>query len=254
MKLNRLMYTNIFVLLILSSCSNQPSYLVSVHNIGEHKEKEYEEFYVTTKKLLLEANGAYLDKPIIIDEELPNEAMPSISSKFQGDRILIAEFPTKKDLNIYLNNQSVKKSMDKLSIVANKESVFTASEFNPMGMLTTPPKLGSVPYRDDPAFIMINSFSFKSMLNPLNPIRIMSYMNTNGPRIEAAGVKVLMPFKKLKDIRGSAEFEALFLTEWPSKKEFYRFHKDKTFIDLSKKTRNKALDVFTESKAHVMQQ
>lgn len=239
------------LLALTTACSHHKSYLVSIYQIEDEHQSALNHYYHGTQHLLAQNNGRYLEAPLMIDEDLPNSAQPALTESFPGNAVLIAEFASKTDLKRFVENPRVNQEMDSMAQHDKDSSVFIAREFNPMGMMPPSPKLGALAYREDPAFIMVNAFSFKTLLNPLNPYRIMKYMRSNMPELEKAEVKLLMPFEKVQDVRGHYGYQALFFTEWASKQSFDAFHRQARFVDLAKRTRNKGVKGFTESKASV---
>jgi len=237
---------------LISGCNHlsDKRYLVSVYQ--QQDERSIVEHYSNTQKLLASHSGQYLDAPIILSKALLNPAQPTYTEPSLGNVIFIAEFPNRAQLNTYLKNADVLDQINAIEKSSKQEYVFVAKEFNPMGLLPTYPAVGQFARREEPAFIMVNDIAMKSFLNPLTPYRITRYMNKNISNLGDAEVQMMMPFKKVADIRGNYPYEVLFMTEWPSEKKFNEFHDQYDFIQLTKSTRNKAFSAFTESKAQIM--
>jgi len=260
MKQIKFMVVFAVLFILLAGCSHfdkkamlrDKIFLVSIYQLNQTDKESVVSFYYETSSYLLRHGGAYLDAPIIIDKDLSSPAEPQFTGTFPGNVILIAEFTNKLDLQRYLEDSVVQSQLDALASIATNEIVFIAKDFNPMGMMDAKPRLGEFDYRDSPAFLMINAILMKSFFNPLTPYRIMSYMDQNTPRLEAANVKIIMPLEKVLDVRGEYAFEVLFLSEWQSEDSYNVYHHDVDFIQLANETRNKAFSAFTESKAHIM--
>lgn len=239
-------------LILLIGCSNLSGkrYLVSVYNLEKGKEITLGQYFNSTE--LLEKRGAhYLTSPIMIEKSLPNKAQPEYIQNALGKVLMIAEFPDEARLIAYIEDPAVQAHFDKAQDFSNSELIFIAKEFNPMGMMPSQPPIGTFVNRKKPAFIMINDISMNSFIKPSTPYRIMKYMNANFPKLQVAGVKMIMPLEKVSDVRGQYPFEVLFMSEWPSERIFNEFHADKDFIKLTAETRNKAFSRFTESKANI---
>lgn len=253
--MNKLKLLIIFVIsyMFLAGCSHMQDkrYLVSFYQMDNPTKSDITDYFVETKHLLSKQGASYLDAPLLIDKELPNSAQPEYTQHSPGNVIFIAEFPNREKLDDYLKSVKVIEAMDGLGNISQNENVFIAEDFNPMGMMNDASRLGSFEYRKDSGFLMLNSIAMNSFINPMTPYRIMSYMNNNFPRLEAAQVRMIMPFEKVEDVRGFYDYEVLFLSEWPSEEVFNKFHSDKGFIELAQDTRNKAFSGFTESSAHV---
>ncbi len=227
-------------------------YLVSFYQMDPSSRSDVSDYFIETKLLLSGVGASYLDAPLLIDKELPNAAQPEYTSHSPGNVIFIAEFPNQESLDDYMTKEDVIQAMDGIGKVSQNEIVFIAEDFNPMGMMNDTSRLGSFEYRDESGFLMLNSIKMNSFINPMTPYRIMSYMNNNFPRLEAAQVRMVMPFEKVEDVRGHYDYDVLFLSEWPSEEVFNQFHSDEGFIELAKDTRNKAFSGFTESRADVI--
>jgi hypothetical protein len=91
-----------------------------------------------------------------------------------------------------------------------------------------------------------------SMVNPMTGIRMLRYMNANLPTLEEAGTIVLAAFEALDVVAGRFDFDMLFLTEWPSLEVFNDIHADAGFIDLARKTRNRAFNRFADDQGLIL--
>jgi hypothetical protein len=245
----------IFAAIIISGCSNLDNkrYLVSVYQIDNEElnvKKQAVEYFKITKPLINKNNGSYLTFPLLNEKDLTSLALPAFTQPKIGNLIFVAEFENRTALDNYVKDSVT--PMNAIAKMATKEIVFIAKDFNPMGMMEDIPSLRDFKPRDRPAFLMVNDISMNSFLNPMNPYRIMRYMNSNLPGLKEANVGFIRPLEKVENVRGNYAFDVLNLSEWPSEQVFNDFHRNSDFIKLTSKTRNKAFKKFTESKAQTM--
>jgi len=172
--------------------------------------------------------GRFLSKPLIVEKELTSPSMPKYTEPLQGNVITVLEFPNKKSAKQYLKNEKTVALRHFFSPYVKSEASFFAKPFNPLGMLGNEPLLGDIEHRQAPAFILVNALTMKSFLNPATPYRILQYKNNNFDKVKALGVNMFTPL-----------IEEVFDT----------LHSDEEFIELSRRTRNKAFSGFTDTKA-----
>jgi hypothetical protein len=239
--------------MLVTGCSNLDSerYLVSIYKLDNAKE-ESNVYLKATSPFLSKYYGSYLQSPLIIEKNLPNPAQPSFVQESVGNVILIAEFKNRKNLDRFVEDVDVIKHMNAIGKKTEREIIFVAKDFNPMGMMADTTQLKNFELRGEPTFIMINDISMNSFLNPMTPYRIMRYMNENFPLLKESNVRFIRPLEKVKDLRGNYNFDVLNLSEWPNEQVFDDFHSNQVFIKLATDTRNKAFRSFTEAKATLM--
>jgi len=250
MKIGIMRMVTIVLAMLVTGCSNFDSkrYLVSIYKLDNAKE-ESSAYLMATSPFLSQNHGLYLQSPLIIEKNLPNPAQPSFVQESVGNVIFIAEFKNRKSLDSFVEDADVVKHMNAIGNKTEREIVFVAKDFNPMGMMADTTQLKNFESQGEPAFIMINDISMNSFLNPMTPYRIMRYMNENFPLLKQSNVRFIRPLEKVQDLRGNYNFDVLNLSEWPSEQVFDDFHINKIFIKLATDTRNKAFSGFTEAKA-----
>jgi len=240
----------ISLLVLLNAGCASKSYVVNIYEVDNEHLVEVQSLYKkTTEHLANNTKGRFLSKPLIVEKELTSPSMPKYTEPLQGNVITVLEFPNKKSAKQYLKNEKTVALRHFFSPYVKSETSFFAKPFNPLGMLGNEPLLGDIEHRQAPAFILVNALTMKSFLNPATPYRILQYKNNNFAKVKALGVNMFTPLIKTKAITGEYEQELLFLTEWPSEEVFDTLHSDEEFIELSRRTRNKAFSGFTDTKA-----
>lgn len=234
----------IFILLFipfLTGCGASPQkYLITFYDVKEPK--TFHQTFASIDKRLKFHKGKFIVPPIHNQGRIANSALPKYTRRLPGNFISVARFETMNDLKAY--TRSVHTNL-KSNLV---NTMVVASIFKPMPFMPDFPVIGSVPHKEEPAFILLNGITMNSMLNPLTVTRMMSYMNNNFDKLKELGVVMLASFQIDETLVGNYPYDMLFLTEWPSMKVFQTLHKNPDFIALAKRTRNKAFQQFAEDK------
>ena len=237
----------IFITFLLGACSSNKRILIGVYEFSPEHENKIQHLYHDTKLEISKYNGRHLGLPFKVIKDLKNEASPAYTEDYSDKIVLISEFKNEEKLNQYLNSPSVLNAFKEIRIHTIEESLFVAKEFNPLGMMKPTPTIAQRESGTGQKFLMLNNIEMKSFLNPLTPLRIKRYMDSNFPNLNKNNVKIFTSYEKIQNIRGNYPFEVMFLTEWQSIENFENYHLDPEFVKLAKETRNKAFVQFTES-------
>jgi hypothetical protein len=220
-------------------------YLLTFYQVKDSANEAWANEKTFFKNQLLDHRGKLCVEPIYNKGAITNPALPDYVSGLPGNYIVISQFPSQTELDLFLkadffSNERVLPDGIELSEIAS------AKLFKPMPFMPTAPVIGSIEHAKEPGFILLNGISMQSMLNPMTPIRMGRYMSANMSNLKNNGVKMLEAFEITQRVKGVYDFDMLFLTEWPSMEIYKQIHDDRNFIDLAKKTRNRAFKAFSE--------
>ena len=237
---------------IFLGCTSTPKdrYLLSFYSVSGDLTKETLRAELDRQEVALRHHqGRLAVAPIQNTGPIESAALPDYTSALPGNYLIVQTFPSKVHLDGFLEEQ------DRADTSAHTnlriDAAVTAKLFKPMPMMQDYPVIGSIPHRESPAFILLNGISMNSMANPMTGIRMLRYMNANLPKLEAQGTTLLGTFEVLDVVRGAFDFDMLFLTEWESPAAFDAVHQDPEFIDIARKTRNRAFRRFADDHGEI---
>ncbi len=253
MQKNQLAALTMFAIFVLGGCATTPDsrYLLSFYDVSAQPTDELIENVLDSLEPRLATHGGELAvAPIRNTGPLHTAAIPEYTTNVPGDYLIISRFPSQKALDSFLESDEIRSDRDRSGVHIG--AMVTAKVFKPMPTMPDYPVIGTIDHRHDPAFILLNGISMNSMVNPMTGIRMLRYMNANLPTLEEAGTIVLAAFEALDVVAGKFDFDMLFLTEWPSLEVFNDIHAEASFIDLARKTRNRAFNRFADDQGLIL--